>query len=59
LRKQRARCSRCWTGRCPRVARPWWFVSSSAYGRAWALAQSPGQFRIRGVFITDTALLRT
>jgi hypothetical protein len=42
-----------------RVARPWWFVSSSAYGRAWALAQSPGQFRIRGVFITDTALLRT
>jgi len=41
-----------------RVARPWWFVSSSAYGRAWAMVQSPGQFRIRGVFITDTALQR-
>lgn len=41
-----------------RVARPWWFVSESAYGRAWALVQSPGEFRIRGVFITDTALAR-
>ena len=41
-----------------RVARPWWFVSSSAYGRAWAMAQSPAQFRIRGVFITETALQR-
>ena len=41
-----------------RVARPWWFVSESAYGRAWALVQSPGQFRVRGVFITDTALQR-
>jgi hypothetical protein len=41
-----------------RVARPWWFVSNSAYGRAWAMVQSPGEFRIRGVFITDTALTR-
>jgi hypothetical protein len=41
-----------------RVARPWWFVSSSAYGRAWAMRESPGQFRIRGVFITGTALTR-
>ncbi|MDD2857207.1 MAG: hypothetical protein PHU75_00875 [Candidatus Nanopelagicales bacterium] len=41
-----------------REARPWWFVSESAYGRAWALVQSPGEFRIRGVFITDTALVR-
>lgn len=41
-----------------RVARPWWFVSLSAYGRAWAMVQSPAQFRIRGVFITDTALQR-
>lgn len=41
-----------------RAARPWWFVSSSAYGRAWAMVQAPGQFRIRGVFITDTALQR-
>ncbi len=41
-----------------RVARPWWFVSDSTYGRTWAMVQSPGQFRIRGVFITDTALLR-
>jgi len=41
-----------------RVARPWWFVSESAYGKAWALVQSPGQFRVRGVFITDTALQR-
>lgn len=41
-----------------RAARPWWFVSSSAYGRAWAMVQSPAQFRIRGVFITDTALQR-
>ena len=40
------------------VARPWWFVSSSAYGRSWAMVQSPAQFRIRGVFITDTALPR-
>jgi len=41
-----------------RVARPWWFVSESAYGRAWALVESPGEFRIRGVFITNTALVR-
>jgi len=41
-----------------RVARPWWFVSDSDYGRAWALVQSPAHFRIRGVFITDTALQR-
>jgi hypothetical protein len=41
-----------------RVARPWWFVSESAYGKAWALVQSPGQFRVRGVFITETALQR-
>lgn len=41
-----------------RVARPWWFVTPSAYGRAWAMVQSPGHFRIRGVFITDTALQR-
>jgi hypothetical protein len=41
-----------------RVARPWWFVSSSAYGRCWAMVQSPAQFRIRGVFITDSALQR-
>ena len=41
-----------------RVARPWWFVSLSAYGRARAMVQSPAQFRIRGVFITDTALQR-
>lgn len=41
-----------------RVARPWWFVSSSAYGRAWAMRESRAQFRIRGVFITDTALQR-
>jgi len=41
-----------------RVARPWWFVSSSDYGRAWAMRESPGQFRIRGVFITGTALQR-
>jgi hypothetical protein len=41
-----------------RVARPWWFVSSSDYGRAWAMRESPGQFRIRGVFITSTALQR-
>ena len=47
-----------WARDPSRVARPWWFVSSSAYGRAWALTQSPGQFRIRGVFITDTALQR-
>lgn len=39
------------------VARPWWFVSS-AFGRAWAMRESPGQFRIRGVFITGTALQR-
>jgi hypothetical protein len=47
-----------WARSPNRVARPWWFVSDSAYGRAWALAQSPGEFRIRGVFITDTALAR-
>ncbi len=47
-----------WARDPDRVARPWWFVSDSAYGRAWALAQSPGEFRIRGVFITDTALAR-
>ena len=41
-----------------RVARPWWFVSSSAYGRCWAMVQSPAQFRIRGIFITDSALQR-
>mgnify|MGYP006919740285 CR=1 FL=1 len=47
-----------WSLDSTRVARPWWFVSESAYGRAWALVQSPGQFRVRGVFITDTALQR-
>lgn len=47
-----------WARDPQRVARPWWFVSESAYGRAWALVQSPGEFRIRGVFITDTALIR-
>jgi len=47
-----------WARHFDRVARPWWFVSDSAYGKAWALAQSPGEFRIRGVFITDTALAR-
>ena len=47
-----------WARHGGRVARPWWFVSDSAYGRAWALVQSPGEFRIRGVFITDTALTR-
>jgi len=47
-----------WARDPQRVARPWWFVSDSAYGRAWALVQSPGEFRIRGVFITDTALAR-
>lgn len=47
-----------WAMSDARVARPWWFVSDSAYGRAWAMVQSPGQFRIRGVFITDTALQR-
>ena len=41
-----------------RVARPWWFVSASDYGRAWAMRESPGQFRIRGEFITGTALQR-
>ena len=48
-----------WARAEERVARPWWFVSTSAYGRAWAMVQSPAQFRIRGVFITDTALQRT
>jgi len=47
-----------WAYSNTRVARPWWFVTPSAYGRAWALVQSPAQFRIRGVFITNTALLR-
>lgn len=47
-----------WAYANSRVARPWWFVTPSAYGRAWAMVQSPGQFRIRGVFITNTALLR-
>ena len=47
-----------WARAEERVARPWWFVSTSAYGRAWAMVQSPGQFRVRGVFITDTALQR-
>ena len=47
-----------WARDPARVARPWWFVSESDYGRAWALVQSPGEFRIRGVFITDTALDR-
>jgi hypothetical protein len=47
-----------WTLADDRLARPWWFASSSAYGRAWAMVQSPAQFRIRGVFITETALQR-
>ncbi|MHB1166203.1 MAG: hypothetical protein ACYC3K_13395 [Candidatus Nanopelagicales bacterium] len=47
-----------WAMSAARVARPWWFVTDSAYGRAWAMVQSPAQFRIRGVFITDTALQR-
>lgn len=47
-----------WACDSGRVARPWWFVSDSAYGRAWALVQSPGEFRIRGVFISDMALAR-
>ncbi len=50
--------ARTWAKNPQRVARPWWFVSSSEYGRAWAMVQSPGEFRIRGVFITNTALLR-
>ena len=33
-----------WARDPDRVARPWWFVSDSACGRAWALAQSPGGF---------------
>ncbi len=47
-----------WARDPKRVARPWWFVSRSEYGRAWAMVQSPGEFRIRGVFITNTALVR-
>ncbi len=47
-----------WARDPKRVARPWWFVSSSEYGRAWSMVQSPGEFRIRGIFITNTALLR-
>ncbi len=47
-----------WARDSSRVARPWWFVSESAYGRAWAMVESPGEFRIRGVFITDGALSR-
>lgn len=47
-----------WVWAADRVARPWWFVTPSSYGRAWAMVQSPAQFRIRGVFITDTALMR-
>lgn len=47
-----------WATAPNRVARPWWFVSESAHGKAWALVQSPGEFRLRGVFITDSALQR-
>lgn len=47
-----------WAQDPTRVARPWWFVSESEYGKAWALVQSPGEFRIRGVFITSTTLDR-
>jgi hypothetical protein len=47
-----------WSYSNSRVAKPWWFVTPSAYGRTWAMVQSPAQFRIRGVFITNTALLR-
>ena len=47
-----------WPRHPDRVARPWWFVSDSAYGRMCALAQSPGEFRIRGVLVTATALDR-
>lgn len=47
-----------WAVSADRAALPWWFVSSSAYGPAWAMVQSPAHFRIRGVFITDTALQR-
>lgn len=47
-----------WASDSRRVARPWWFVSDSAQGKAWALVQSPGEFRVRGVFITDSALQR-
>jgi hypothetical protein len=47
-----------WARDPQRVSRPWWFVSTSQYGRSWAMVQSPGEFRIRGVFITNTALLR-
>jgi hypothetical protein len=39
-----------------RVARSWWLVRDSAHGRARAMVHSPAQFRIREVFITDTAL---
>jgi hypothetical protein len=47
-----------WARDPARVARPWWFVSESAYGRSWAMVESPGEFRIRGVFITKSALDR-
>lgn len=47
-----------WPRDAKRVSRPWWFVSESAYGQSWAMAQSPDEFRTRGVFITNTALLR-
>ena len=47
-----------WAHEPSRVARPWWFVSESAYGRAWAMVESPGEFRIRGIFITKSALVR-
>lgn len=47
-----------WAHQASRIARPWWFVSESAYGRAWAMVESPGEFRIRGIFITKSALVR-
>jgi len=47
-----------WARDPARVARPWWFVSESAYGRAWAMVESPGEFRIRGVFVTPSGLAR-
>ncbi len=36
----------------------WWADRDGWTAPAWALTQSPGQFRIRGVFITDTARQR-
>jgi len=47
-----------WAQEPSRIARPWWFVSESSYGRAWAMVESPGEFRIRGIFITKSALAR-